>query len=108
MDEEEDEELSESGINPPAYTPPEAPGDGLLPPEKVIVTQPTPEVEQVVVSIPPDKKAGETQKPTATSSTSPTIISHPHVNCHSIPNPILLLASFSQKRIMTSPNLKWS
>jgi hypothetical protein len=50
-EEEEDEEAdedepSDSGIAPPTYTPPEIPGH-LLPPEKVIVTQPTPETEQL-------------------------------------------------------------
>ncbi|CAG7723878.1 unnamed protein product [Allacma fusca] len=49
-DEEEEEEAdedepSDSGIAPPTYTPPEIPGH-LLPPEKVIITQPTPETEQ--------------------------------------------------------------
>jgi len=42
--EAEEEELSESGMNPPAYTPPEIP-DGLLPVETVVVTEPTPEIE---------------------------------------------------------------
>lgn len=42
--EEDEEEVSESGILPPSYTPPEIPSH-LLPPEKVIVTQPTPTVE---------------------------------------------------------------
>jgi hypothetical protein len=41
-----EEELSESGINPPAYTPPHIP-PSLLPPQQVIVTQATPVVEQV-------------------------------------------------------------
>ncbi|CAL8104873.1 unnamed protein product [Orchesella dallaii] len=43
-EDEDEEEVSESGIQPPCYTPPEIPSH-LLPPEKVIVTQPTPTVE---------------------------------------------------------------
>jgi hypothetical protein len=55
-DEDEDEEdVSESGIQPPCYTPPEIPSH-LLPPEKVVVTQPTPEIEH------PDMKKAEVQE----------------------------------------------
>ncbi|XP_035709024.1 protein nervous wreck-like isoform X3 [Folsomia candida] len=44
-DEIDEDDISDSGILPPCYTPPEIPSH-LLPPEKVVVTQPTPEIER--------------------------------------------------------------
>ncbi|ODN02242.1 F-BAR and double SH3 domains protein 2 [Orchesella cincta] len=59
-EDEDEEDISESGIQPPCYTPPEIPSH-LLPPEKVIVTQPTPTVEHATQPEP---------EPQATSSTA--------------------------------------
>lgn len=44
-DEMDEDDISESGIQPPCYTPPEIPSH-LLPPDQVLVTQPTPEIEE--------------------------------------------------------------
>ena len=57
MDDEEDEdEVSDSGINPPPYTPPEI-DSGLLPPEKVVIIEPTPETEQPAAEVVQPKKS---------------------------------------------------
>ena len=71
MDGEDDEEdISESGINPPAYTPPEAPDTQLLPPEKVIVTQPTPVGENSSGAVPTTTNSSTTPKPTTATTTA--------------------------------------
>lgn len=81
LNQDEDEEIdeddvSDSGIQPPCYTPPEIPTH-LLPPEKVVVTQPTPEIEHAEEEIVPENESEKVSEATDLKESEPETVSSP-------------------------------